>query len=479
MEIIDYLRILRRRRLVLVLVPLLAVLVAVAWAVLTPRVHTAVATVNGTALVGTATSQFTGPQGVSQFAAAFAAAAKGPAVVNAVSDRTSVPVDDVVDGLVVSQVGESPSMRVVYESTERGSVEPVLSAVVRETLISLFQPRADQAARDRDSAVEQVAAANAEAKALADKQGAANPRDIYAALIGKISALEQQQAGLRANGDAVAAAALDAPLKAARTQAKGYGPIIAEYATIEAKQRAATEALAAAQDQSRLAAGQLAATSSDRVVFVSGVSSATVVGEAGSLVPSVLGAGIFAALVLVLVLELLARGHFQRRARADDAAAHHAEPEDAEPEADQRAADGLTGDDLAARDAIGPEGPEPSTVPTAVRPAAPAPSAEPSRPAPSAEPSRPAPSAEPTAPARQAPPAQPATSARPATPDDVVTPARQRSAEPDTETGADEPAGHHDREPVAAASRAASGPPAFVVRQKPGGASPTRPPGRG
>ncbi|MGL5908352.1 MAG: Wzz/FepE/Etk N-terminal domain-containing protein, partial [Phycicoccus sp.] len=59
MEIIDYLRILRKRRRVLVLVPLLAVLVAVTWAVVTPRVHTAVATVHGTALVGTATSQVT------------------------------------------------------------------------------------------------------------------------------------------------------------------------------------------------------------------------------------------------------------------------------------------------------------------------------------------------------------------------------------------------------------------------------------
>ncbi|MGL4175212.1 MAG: hypothetical protein ACRCSN_03970 [Dermatophilaceae bacterium] len=467
MEITDYLRILRRRRLVLVLVPLLAVLAAVTWAVLTPRVHTAVATVNGTALVGTATSQFTGPQGVSQFAAAFAAAAKGPAVVNEVSDRTSVPVDDVVDGLAVAQVGESPSMRVVYESTERGSVEPVLSAVVRETLISLFQPRADQAARDRDSAVEQVAAANAEAKALADEQGAANPRDIYEALIGKISALEQQQAGLRANGDAVAAAALDAPLKTARAQAKGYGPIIAEYATIEAKQRAATEALAAAQDQSRLAAGQFAATSSDRVVFVSDVSTTTAVGEAGSLVPSVLGAGIFAALVLVLVLELLARGHVQRRARADDAAAHHPGAEDAGPEADQWVADRPAGDDQPAHhnrptdDAAGPTKPEPSAAATPAAPAAPA--------------------AQPTASARQAAPAAQLTaSARQATtPDGVVTPARQRSAEPDTETGADEPAGHDDREPVAAASRAASGPPAFVVRQKLGGTSPTRPPGRG
>ncbi|MGL5861665.1 MAG: hypothetical protein ACRCY9_10470, partial [Phycicoccus sp.] len=394
MEIIDYLRILRKRRRVLVLVPLLAVLVAVTWAVVTPRVHTAVATVNGTALVGTATSQFTGPQGVGQFAAAFAAAATGPAVVNAVSDRTSVPVGEVRDGLVVTQVGESPSMRVAFESTERRTVEPVLSAVVRETLVNLFQPRADQAARDRDSAVEQVAAANAEAEELADEQGAANPRDTYEALIGKISALEQQQASLRANGDAVAAAALDAPLKAARTQAKGFGPIIAEYATVEAKQRAATEALAAAQDQSRLAAGQLAATSSDRVVFVSGVSSATTVGEALSLVPSVLGAGIFVALVLVLVLELLARGHLQRRTRVDDAAddpsVHRADAGDSRADADLRAADGSDRGDLSTDDPAGSTGSEPSAAP------APAP------------PVRPAASTEPVEPHRRAPPAQPA-----------------------------------------------------------------------
>ncbi|MGL5819557.1 MAG: hypothetical protein ACRCYR_18495, partial [Phycicoccus sp.] len=392
MEIIDYLRILRKRRRVLVLVPLLAVLVAVTWAVVTPRVHTAVATVNGTALVGTATSQFTGPQGVGQFAAAFAAAATGPAVVNAVSDRTSVRVGDIRDGLVVSQVGESPSMRVAFESSDRRDVEPVLSAVVRETLTSLFQPRADQAARDRDTAVEQVAAANAEAEALAAKQGSANPRDIYQTLIGKISALEQQQAGLRANGDAVAAAALDAPLKAARTQAKGYGPVIAAYATVEAKQRAASEALAAAQDQSRLAAGQLAATSSDRVVFVSGVSSQTTFAEAWSLIPSVLGAGIFVALVLILVLELLARGNVQRRAAVDDTAddaAAHVTGDDGRADIDRRAAEAPPSGDVSVDDSPGSE---PPVAPVPAQPARPAAPTEPARPAAPAQPARPAPS---------------------------------------------------------------------------------------
>ena len=313
MEIIDYLRILRKRALVLVLVPLIAVIAAVAWALLKPPSYAAVATVNGTALVNTATSQFTGPQGVSQFVAAFDAAATGPYVLNVVGDRTSVPVRDLRDGLLVTQVGDSSTMRVAFEGPKRETIDPVLSTTVQETLNVLFKPRADQAVRDRDAAAQQVEAANAEAEAFAEKQGRADPNETYQALVGQISNLEQQQATLRANGNAVSAAALDAPLKSARARAAEYGPILAEFATVQAKQRAASDALASAQQDYRLATGALTATSADRVVYVSGVSSAAAANDAWSLVVPVLGAGIFTAFVLVFALELLSRSRAQGR----------------------------------------------------------------------------------------------------------------------------------------------------------------------
>jgi Chain length determinant protein len=332
MEIIDYLRILRRRRLVLVLVPLLAVSVAVAWALLKPPTYAAAATVNGTALVGTATSQFTGPQGVSQFVSAFDAAATGPYVLNVVSDKTAVPVRDLRDGLVVTQVGDSSSMRVAFQSGKRDTVDPVLSTTVRETLNALFQPRADQAVRDRDAAAQQLEAANAEAEAFAAKQGNADPAATYQALVSQISNLEQQQATLRANGNAVSAAALEAPLKSARAKAATYGPILAEFDTVQAKQRAAGDALASAQEEYRLATGALTATSADRVVFISGVSSAAAANDAWALVLPVLGAGIFAALVLVFALELLARSRAQRRGDDEPPGVQDAEVDGATPD---------------------------------------------------------------------------------------------------------------------------------------------------
>lgn len=321
MEIIDYLRVLKRRRLVLVLVPLVALVVAVAWALLKPPIYGAVATVNGTALVGTTSSQFTGPQGVGQFVSAFDAAASGPYVLNVVSDRTSVPIRDLRDGLLVTQVGDSSTMRIAYESVKRETVEPALSTTVRETLIALFQPRADQSVRDRDAAAEQVEAANSEAEALAEKQGRADPRETYQALVSKISNFEQQQATLRANGNAVSAAALEVSLKNARADAAGYGPLLAEYAMVEAKRQAAADALASAQQEYRLATGQLKATSSDRVTFISGVSSAAASTAAWALVLPVLGAGIFTALVLVFALEALARSRAQGRRGRGGAAA--------------------------------------------------------------------------------------------------------------------------------------------------------------
>ncbi|MEO7269244.1 MAG: hypothetical protein ABIW49_08580 [Knoellia sp.] len=321
MEIIDYFRILRRRLLVIVLVPLVAVGSAVAWALLRPPTYAGVATINGTALVGTTSSQFTGPQGVGQFVSAFGAAASGPYVLNVVSARTSITVRDLRDGLVVTQVGDSSTMRVAYESGKRETVEPVLTAVVKETLVALFRPRADQSIRDRDAAAKEVETANAEAEALAAKVGRANPRETYQALVSKISNLEQQQATLRANGNAVGAAVLNAPLKAAQTEAAGYGPILADFATVEAKQQATADALASAQQEYRLATGQLTATASDRVVFISGVSSAAASTAAWSLVLPVLGAGIFGALVVVFILELLGRSRAQGRRGLGDSAA--------------------------------------------------------------------------------------------------------------------------------------------------------------
>lgn len=313
MEIIDYLRILRRRRLVLILVPVVAVGIAVGWALLKPPNYAGVATINGSALVGTSTSQFTGPQGVGQFVAAFDAAASGPAVLNAVSDTTQVPVKDLRSGLVVTQVGSSSTMRIAFDSEKRERVDPVLSAVVQESFAALFQPRADQAARDRDAAAAAVQTANDAAQKFSVDKKVAEPREAYQALVGKITSLEQQQAVLRANGNAVSAAALDSPLTTAREQAVAFGPLLAEFATVEAKQRAAADALVSAEQDYRLATGQLTAASSDRVVYLSGVSAAAAGNAAWGLVFPVLGAGIFVALVLVLVLELLERAQIQRR----------------------------------------------------------------------------------------------------------------------------------------------------------------------
>lgn len=317
MEIIDYLRILRRRVLVLILVPVIAVGIAVAWALLKPPLYTGVATVNGNAFIGTTTSQFSGPQGVSQFVGAYAAAASGPQVLNVVSDQLDVPVRDLRSDLSVTQVGASATMRVSYSSGDRDTVEPVLNAVVRETFSALFQPRLEQSTRDLATAQQGVKEANAAAKALADQQKVADPRQAYSLALGRMSNLQQQQATLRANGNSVAAAALDSAIRAAKAAADAYAPLLEEYENVQAQQNAANDALASAQQEARLAEGQMASTQSSRVVYLSGVSSAAATNDAWALVLPVLGAALFTALVLVFVLELLSRAGLHQRKGKD------------------------------------------------------------------------------------------------------------------------------------------------------------------
>ncbi len=304
MEIIDYLRIIRKRIAVLLLVPLLAAGAAAAYILSSPATYSATATVSTGTLVG-GTGDFTGPQATSQFVAAFSAAATGPSVINAVSDRTGVSPTDLRAGLLLAQAGASSDMTVTYTSTNKYDVYGVVRSEVTQTLESMFQPRATAAAKQRDAAQAAVNAANSAVAAYAKKVGVADPPSAYQATLNQVYALQQQQATLRANGNAAGAAGLQPLLAAAQARLADFGPILGGYNDVAATQNAAEGDLTTAQTQYRQAQSQLESANASDVTYISEVLPTSRTATLLTLVIPVFGAGILLAFVLVISLEML------------------------------------------------------------------------------------------------------------------------------------------------------------------------------
>jgi hypothetical protein len=318
-EIIDFLSLSRRRVLVLVGVPLLAAASATAMVLTSNDTFSATATVSAPALVGGAAgNQYTGSQAVSQFVAAFQATAQGPAVRQAVSDSAHVAVSDVANNLTVSQVGASSTMTLTYTSQNRKAVEPVLAAVTRLTLQTMFGSQVALAETQISNAKDDLAKANAAIVAWEQHNGMVAPDQIYQARIDQINSLLQQQTTLRSNGNPVGAAAVGATIASTRAELVKFAPRLAQYQILVAGRDAATAGLTQAQQNLLSARSQSDAADPAKVAFISGEH---LVSEAPTLLTTVLpitGAGVFVAVVLIAIMELGAASRSARRSGAPD-----------------------------------------------------------------------------------------------------------------------------------------------------------------
>jgi hypothetical protein len=261
MELIDYLRIARRRLLVLILVPVLAVGLASAYVLMSPAQYSATASLSTTAFVGGAFNQFTGPQAASQFAAQFTASATGPPVLNQVSQSTQIPVKDLKDGLTVSQTGASSDMTLQFTWSKQGQILPALRAVNAATLDNMFGLQVQLAQSQVKKAQVEVVAANKNLQQATAQYGPNDPITVY------------------------------------RTELS----------------RVAVNSLTTAQTAYQIAQSQLSAAQAADILYVSSV---TPVSRVQALIRTdiaVLAASIFLAVILVFMLELLASAHRQSR----------------------------------------------------------------------------------------------------------------------------------------------------------------------
>ncbi|CCH78159.1 exported hypothetical protein [Nostocoides japonicum T1-X7] len=302
MEIKDFLT--KRNLLILIGVPVLAGLIAVGVLFAAPTKYTATATVNPLTLVGGSQGQYTGSQAVNQFVSTFQATAQGAAVDQRVYSDAKVKPGDITDNLTVSQVGGSSAVTVTFVSTTKGQPSAAVTAVADETLKQMFGSQVDLAKAAVKSAQEQVVAANTAIKDWGAKNGVVDPEQVYQAKLDRLNSLLQQQSAMKAAGNSTGASALSGTIASVNGELKKYGALIAAYNDLTATRDSAQAALVGAQQNASQAQTQLAAADADGVVSINREKPVDRGSQIVTVVVPVVGAGLFLAVGLILVLEL-------------------------------------------------------------------------------------------------------------------------------------------------------------------------------
>jgi Mrp family chromosome partitioning ATPase len=229
-EIHDYLRVIRRRLWVLILVPALAVGTVAAVVLLQPPRYRAVATVAAPALVGgSAGNQYSGPNGVRVFVANFTAALTAPQVLSKVAEQTHISEEVARDGLSAQPIEESSLIEVTYESTDRALAASLPLAASSETIRFLFQSQVDLARKSVVAAEKAVADARKKIADYTRKIGRVNPEQYYELLQGNILRLQQRRLEAQAQGETSAAAALGAAIEDAQAELARLAPQVTAY----------------------------------------------------------------------------------------------------------------------------------------------------------------------------------------------------------------------------------------------------------
>ena len=368
MEIIDFLRAARRRLALVILLPLLSMAATAGLLLLQPPEYTGTAIVDPPALVGGLDAQYTGSQGVNQFVAAFQATASGPLVRRAVAADAKVTPTVLNDGLVVSQRGTSPSLSVVFTGPRKDAVVPVLNGVTTLTLRTLFESQVQSAQARVEAARKGVDDATTAIGEFTAEHAMADPQKAYEAQLARVNSLVQQQASMRAAGNAVGAAAMATSIATAKAELAKFGPIVTEYRTLTTTRDTAVQGLDDAETKLAAASVQLGNADPSKIVYIGGARAVDRVEKVTGATASVGAAAFLLALVLVLILEVIARGRAARHA-AELEAAHESPEGDRAPtevsSAQPVTADGRTKANHLPAQGPGPAGPAAKRVPQA------------------------------------------------------------------------------------------------------------------
>jgi capsular polysaccharide biosynthesis protein len=332
-EISDYLRIIWRRLWILILVPLLAGGVVAALVLRQPPKYDATATVAAPAVVGGQnTNQYSGSTGPRTFVSNFVAAITSPRIVNQVAEQTKVLPRNIRDGLVATPIGDSSLIEVTYTTTKRELAVPVAKAAATATIQFLFQTQVNLARETVTEATKAVDKANASIQHFQRTTGLVLPERIYDIRAQELSSLQQRELEARAAGNYTGAAAIAERIAATEAQLRKIAPQVVTYQSLVARRDQAQGRLNLVQQNLEAATAQFKAADPAEAVTLNQAKPVSRLAELVRKAVPAAGAGLFLAVGLVVLLEVLGRrprpGHSRE---AMHAAASHRIPAESSP----------------------------------------------------------------------------------------------------------------------------------------------------
>jgi uncharacterized protein involved in exopolysaccharide biosynthesis len=307
-EIVDYLRIARKRLRILIAVPLLAGLIAAAAVLLVPRTYVATAVVGAPAVIGGApTNQYNGSQAVTQFVSTFQAAADSPAVTRKVAEQTKERMREIDQNLTVTPVGTSAIMRVTYRSKKARVADDVARVAATETLNYLFGSQTELAKNQLALAQADLDAVNKKMAAVFKEAGSIAPEQLYTDKLNEIATLRVRQSEFTALGQPSAAASIESAISLRREELSKLAPKVEEYRKLSTQAEATKALIVTVRQNYSQAQAQAEAADPDRVVTLSGPRPEDRLPLLLQKVGPAIGVGLFLAIELVVILELLAR----------------------------------------------------------------------------------------------------------------------------------------------------------------------------
>lgn len=313
MELIDYLRIARRRAWILILLPVLAGGIVTGYIVAQPSTYTAKATVAAPALVGgVGANQYTGADGPKAFDSNFDAALTSPALVDQVAQQTHVSAAKIQSGLSAvplgsSTLGTSTILQVIYTTTSKRTAATVAETAASDTLQFLFKTQADQAQANVTSAQNQLNAAESALQKFSQQTGIAQPDHSYDLLVQEINSLQVQQLQDQASGNPAAAAGLAAAISAKQAQLTALAPEVQQYLGLVDRKNAAITNLNNIQQTAYQASDQLHSADPSSTISVTKPEKVSPLSSLVLTAGPAAAIGVFLAVGLVFVLEVLSR----------------------------------------------------------------------------------------------------------------------------------------------------------------------------
>lgn len=306
MEIADFLAAARRQRWLLILVPVLSSIAAVAYSVLSPATYTAQATVISPSLVGTPFSQFSGPQSIDQFVSTFYASTAAPAVIDKTAREAGVSAASLTENVAVTQVGASSNVTLTYSDIDEAKADLVARTLASNALENMYSAQVQVADQQVASAEAALATANQDLQDYLDEIGVGDPSAAYQSALNQVTVLQQTQATFAAQGETESATEMQSFIDVAQERVSDLGASLPEYHALLSARSMATTSYESELTDRRSIHAQATAAAAPGIIATQGIVSDKSLMTTIKLTITIFGASLLIAILLVALIEFIA-----------------------------------------------------------------------------------------------------------------------------------------------------------------------------